>query len=122
MAQTRPVRRRVLVVEDHAGICSTTTDILELAGYEAVGVASIDEARERLADDEVDLILLDVGADYSGVKLLHGLPDPPPVILMSGYKDRRSDPRGSTFLAKPFSPHQLLDEVERELTPLQRES
>ena len=115
MARTQPVRHRVLVVDDHEGICSTTTDILKLAGYDAVGVTSIAEGRERIADHEVDFIVLDVGVDYSGIELIHDIAEPPPVILMSGYKDRRSDPRGSTFLAKPFSPDQLLTEVKRQL-------
>ena len=106
----------VLVVEDNEVLCQTTTEILELAGYAALGVPDPEAAVPVLAQREVSLVLLDVGVDFTGVRLLADIADPTQVIMVSGQDDRRRAPRGGPiFLTKPVTPTQLLSEVERHL-------
>jgi len=117
--QTPSLGRQVLVVDDDEALCSTTTEILHCAGCDAVGASDIAEARRILAQGDVALVLLDVGLDFSGLRLLDDIADPPRVILISGYRDRRL-PEGLTLLAKPISPDRLVDEVRHQLASVYR--
>ncbi len=110
--------RRVLVVDDNEAFSHSTTEILNMAGYEALGVPGAAEALAVLAKGDVALVLLDVGVDFMGVRLLADIHEPTQVILVSGGPDRRRTPRaGPTFLTKPFPPQRLLEEVETHLRP-----
>lgn len=104
---------RVLVVDDNEALCHSTTEILQLAGYEALGVPDAAKALPVLSQGDVALVLLDVGLDFAGLQLLADIPEPTQVILISGMLDRRKQPRsGPLFLTKPLAPNRLLEEVE----------
>ena len=105
---------RVLVVEDNEAIRESLTDVLRTAGYRADGATKSDAVAE-LTKGDVALVVLDVGLDFSGLKLLDALAEKSPVILMSGQPERRQVPRGPVYLPKPFAPQRLLDEVQRQL-------
>ena len=106
---------RVLVVEDNDAIRESLTEVLRTAGYRADGVTKGEAAVREYAKGDVVLLVLDVGLDFSGLKLLEALPKKPPVILMSGQPERRRKPGAPVFLSKPFPPVRLLEEVERHL-------
>jgi len=109
---------RVLVVDDNEAFCHSTAEILQLAGHEAVGVRGAEEARPVLAQGDVALVLLDVGVDFTGLRLLPEIREPTRVILVSGGLDCRRVPRvGPKFLTKPVTPQLLLAEVENHLRP-----
>jgi len=117
VAGTLPPCHMILVVDKDNAICSTTTQILRLAGYEAEAVSDFCVASEMLSQDHVALVLLDIGVDFSGIRRLGRIPDSTGVILMCGCEDRREVPRvGPTFLLKPVEPSLLLEVVERELS------
>jgi DNA-binding response OmpR family regulator len=53
---------RILVVEDEFVIAATVTDILEELGHTVVGpVASVKKGLAKIATEEIDVALLDVG-------------------------------------------------------------
>jgi CheY-like chemotaxis protein len=109
-------RTRILIVDDNEAFCESTTEILQIAGYEAVGVSDPDEALPVLAQGGVALVLLDVGLDFGGLRLLPHVEKPTKVIFMSGSPDRRQAPRvGPLLLTKPVIPQRLLNEVESHL-------
>lgn len=107
---------RVLVVDGNEALRRSTTEILQLAGYEALAVPGADEAIPALVEGDVALVLLDVGVDFTGLRLLADIHEPTQVILVSGNRDRRKEPRpGPVFLHKPLAPPTLLAEVESHL-------
>jgi DNA-binding response OmpR family regulator len=109
---------RVLVVDDNEAFSGSMIEILQLAGYEALGVPDPDEALAVLAQGGVALVLLDVGLDFRGLRLLPHIEKPTQVIFMSGNPDRRQAPRvGPLLLTKPVIPQRLLSEVESHLHP-----
>jgi len=117
VAGTLPPCHMILVVDKDNAICSTTTQILRLAGYEAEAASDFCVARELLSRGDVALVLLDIGVDFSGMRRLGGIPDSTGVVLMCGCEDRREIPRvGPTFLVKPVEPSRLLEVVKRELS------
>jgi PAS domain S-box-containing protein len=102
---------KVLVVEDEDGAREGLREILTVLGYEAVVVASAEEAASHDAAQGFDVLLADmVLPGMSGIELAGSLRERWPavkVILMSGYTDedlvrqgvRAGDLR---FLQKPF--------------------
>jgi CheY-like chemotaxis protein len=108
---------RVLVVDDDELVMSSTRILLELLGHMVTGVASGEEALERLASGLVPaVVLLDMNMPGLGgaetlarLRLLH--PDLP-VLLSTGRVDQTAlDLVGAhpnvTLLAKPFSMREL---------------
>jgi len=78
----------VLIVDDHPGFRARARALLVAAGYEVVGEAADGESGVRVARDlSPDVVLLDVQLpDTTGfevVRLVHGEPDPPAVVLIS---------------------------------------
>jgi DNA-binding NarL/FixJ family response regulator len=82
------VRRRVLIVDDHAGFRRGAGRSLEAGGWEVVGeAASGGEALAALATCRPDVVLLDVGLpDVSGIEVARRLHEDSPelaVVLIS---------------------------------------
>ncbi|HEX7948918.1 MAG TPA: response regulator transcription factor [Candidatus Limnocylindrales bacterium] len=84
---------RVAIVDDHPIVRDGTAALLaQQSGIEVVGTAeSVDEARELLARDGVDVVLLDIrlGTD-SGLRLLSAPPPTTPagmpaIVVLSAY-------------------------------------
>ena len=113
---------QVLVVEDDAGLREALVDTLEMAGYQCFDVDSAESAIAFLSNRSVDIVVSDIQmAQMSGLQLLqqirHKHPKLP-VLLMTAYanvKDAVQAMRdGATdYLAKPFAPEVLLNQVSR---------
>jgi signal transduction histidine kinase len=113
---------RVLVVDDDWAVRSTIARILRSLGYEVVGAEGGDEARARLEDggEDVSLVLCDVmmpkGNGVELVRWLRSQRPAVPVLLVSGYADRRLA-RGDgellrvPLLLKPFTAEELGERV-----------
>lgn len=107
----------VLVVEDHPGVMALAVVVLEGAGWTVVEASSAAEARERLGEREIDVILSDV-AMPGGTGEVPTYPDDvrgarPGLVYMSGDTARaavRAQPgtEAARFLEKPFEPETLL--------------
>ncbi|MFC3690879.1 sensor histidine kinase [Chenggangzhangella methanolivorans] len=88
-----PPKKRVLVIEDDAGLRRLVTRDLERAGYEAAGAESCAEGLEKLASQRFDVVALDhfLGGE-TGLDILpaiRSLPEAPPVIYVTGTEDGR---------------------------------
>src|SRR5208282_3263333 len=116
----RPV---VLIVEDEFLLRMDTADTIAAAGFEAVEAANADAAIEILESRlDIAVVFTDIQMPGSidGLKLaraVRGRWPPIKIVATSGHAHvRESDlPEGGRFLAKPYSPVQVMD-VLRELT------
>jgi response regulator RpfG family c-di-GMP phosphodiesterase len=110
---------RLLLVDDDAGLRAlirATFESFEIAVDEADSVAA---ARERIAHERPDVLVLDVvmpgesGADYC--RELKADPETSDigVILLTGSVSRTEDTGADAFVLKPFSPLELLGVAER---------
>jgi CheY-like chemotaxis protein len=111
------IARRVLVVDDDAGIRATLAATLE-DDFQVVAVASGDEAVTVAASGDFDAVVLDVempGMDgYEACKRLRALPQGGAlaVLFHSAHCDvnerlRGYEAGGDDYLAKPFDPLEL---------------
>jgi len=116
---------RVLVVEDDHAICELIADILEDAGLETVCVQTDLAAYEALPTlPTVQALIVDVnlGVGTTGFDVgryaRQMIPDLP-VIYVSGDASRASFEAfgvpDADFLAKPFTPRELLETVRTRL-------
>ncbi|MCC7000130.1 MAG: PAS domain S-box protein [Deltaproteobacteria bacterium] len=132
----RPAQRRVenpvvpakrsetiLVVEDEAALLAVARKILEAAGYQVLPAHGADEALATSASftGRIHLLLTDVVMPgRGGMALALALAAARPaleVLYMSGYSDDTQLPAGvvaagTHFLAKPFTPEELLRKVD----------
>jgi DNA-binding response OmpR family regulator len=101
--------KTILVVDDEPAIRLLCRVNLELEGFRVLEAATLAEARERLEDDEIDAILLDVHVgSEDGYELLRELSDresPVRVALLTGSVDVATvDARlADAVIPKPFS-------------------
>lgn len=117
-------RRRVLVVDDDAGLRAYLRTNLELEGYDVREAASAQQGLAALEDELPDVVLLDVMMpEVDGWNLLrrvrerHGV-EAIPVIMYSGDLEQADDAaqRGAqAFLGKPFDPARLLEAAKQVL-------
>jgi PAS domain S-box-containing protein len=108
----------VLLVEDDEQVRPIAERVLRRLGYAVLSARGAEEA-VRLSHDHagpIDLVLTDIALPRSsGVELAGRLASQRPnvqILFMSGYADAAAPrheplPRGSRFLAKPFTPEKL---------------
>jgi CheY-like chemotaxis protein len=107
--------RTVLVVDDDPSLRMLCRVNLELDGYTVIEAGSVDEAADRAAETDVDVVLLDIRMGEGpgdGLTLLERLPGGrrPAVALLTGSVDLAhfQQPVGiDAIIGKPFS----LDEL-----------
>jgi two-component system cell cycle response regulator DivK len=119
--------KRILVVEDTEDNRQIVRDLMTAAGYELIeavdGVAGV-EAAER---ERPDLILMDIqlpGIDgYEATRRIRALPEigKVPIIAVTSYALSGDEAKAHAagcdgYVAKPYSPRQLLAKV-REFLP-----
>jgi CheY-like chemotaxis protein len=114
--------RVILVVDDAESVRTTTCRSLERKGYRSIVVATGMEALElvRAGREHVDLVLTDVVMPgMSGRELgdrLRAMRPGLPVLFVSGYTEedilrRGLVEEGRPFLAKPFTPDEIVAKV-----------
>jgi len=110
---------RLLVVEDDRQLVSLLREQLKLAGHEPVMAMTLAEAREHLADERFDLVILDLNLpDGDGLELAEEISagDKTPMLMLTARGDVESRVAGlyagaSDYLTKPFSVAELLARV-----------
>jgi two-component system response regulator MprA len=116
------VSKRVLVVDDDAGIRQTLQDVLELEGYEVTIARNGVEALRKLDDELPSLMILDImmpimdGYTVAANLKSRGLSAQLPVLVLTADRQARArirDLGADAYLEKPFSLDELLREVER---------
>ncbi|UAL44938.1 sigma-54 dependent transcriptional regulator [Shewanella inventionis] len=114
----------ILLVEDDADLREALLDTLLLAHYECVDVSSAEEAIIALKANQFDMVISDVQMDgIGGLGLLNYLQQHQPkvpVLLMTAYATINSAVSAMKlgavdYLAKPFAPEVLLNQVSRYL-------
>ena len=115
---------KLLLVEDDASLREALLDTLMLAQYECIDVASGEDAILALKQHQFDLVISDVQMQgIGGLGLLNYLQQHHPklpVLLMTAYATIGSAVNAIKlgavdYLAKPFAPEVLLNQVSRYL-------
>jgi DNA-binding NtrC family response regulator len=113
----------VLIVDDEPGVREGLVRAVTSRGHRALPVPSLAEAREALAREDLDCVLLDVRLkDGDGLDLLREMRSGPrretPVIMATAYGDSERTIQAMKagafeYVTKPFDLPVLLDAVER---------
>jgi two-component system KDP operon response regulator KdpE len=111
---------RVLVVDDEQRILNFLTSKLKATGYEILTASNGVEALEQVQAQEPDLVVLDIlMPQKDGFETLKELRtfSPVPVIILSAKGTNTDKVKGLSlgaddYLAKPFSPDELIARIE----------
>jgi two-component system chemotaxis response regulator CheY len=121
--------KKILLVDDDPLILLLYQQALKNAGYELITASNAKEALSKFASSPPDLIILDVMMPgMGGLTALREMnktsPGHCPVIVIAGGQQQYETTRleaihaGAVgFLSKPFSPAQLLAELQKHLPP-----
>lgn len=112
---------RVLIVDDEQDFALATAKMISNSGFENSVAVTLAAARSALADEQPDIVLLDINLpDGSGLDLIESLDedDDTRVIVMTGEPtvDVAIDSlraRVADFLVKPVDPEQLIQTLQR---------
>jgi DNA-binding NtrC family response regulator len=119
-----PPHRAVLLVEDHETTRVTLAGVVEREGCKVTAVASAGAAREKLREEEFDVVVTDLRLpDGDGMDLLaeaRRLSPGTPVILVTGHGSEETAVQAIkqgafNYLAKPIDLHRLRAELESAL-------
>lgn len=130
---TEPARKPVvLVCEDELALLDDVCAVLRESGYEPIGVASAEEALERLEQQSPDLIVTDIGLPgMDGMALLRHVRqqrldlDAVPFIILTAFADHMDVSMGKRagaddYLVKPVDYDLLLATIESHLRTVER--
>lgn len=121
-AQSEASLPRILVVDDDASVRTLLRRLLERAGYSVEEAATAEAGFATIRSAPPDLVFLDLQLpDRSGHSVLEELRSDPatrllPVVMLTGFASSEEKVRAyelgvTDFLAKPFSPEELLPRV-----------
>jgi CheY-like chemotaxis protein len=119
---------RILVVEDEPDMMRILTYALNAAGHHVVPAYGGDDAIRKVKAQKFDLVLTDLSMPkVSGVEVIEAIKGDPatkhiPVLAVTAHVwDRISQVAGEVgcdgYIAKPFSPKQLVQEIQKYLKP-----
>lgn len=125
------VRRRILVIDDHAALLGLIAKCLQQAGHEVISALSVEGALMQMAEVLPDVIVSDVmmpGMD--GYELTERIRTNPrtdliPIILLTAKDTREDRIRGlragvDVYLTKPFETEELVAAIENILSRVRR--
>lgn len=118
-----PNSRSILVVDDDAAMRELLRDVLEDAGFRVLEASDGDATRARLAEQPIDLLLLDLLLDgENGLNIAREVvaTNDTPVVIVSGKDDVFDKVVGLEigaydYITKPFHPRELVARVENVL-------
>jgi len=122
------MKLRILIVEDEPGIADTVRYALRTEGFEPHWFATGEEALAKVGELAPALVLLDIGLpDISGFELFKRLRETSdvPVVFLTARSDEIDRVVGlelgaDDYVAKPFSPRELVARVRTILRRSQR--
>lgn len=105
----------ILIVDDDPNVAALLGVVLDRDGFQVATARNLRKAREALAAQSPDLLVLDINLpDGSGLDLLRSLPQPRmPTILLTAHGDETDRIVGmelgaDDYVVKPFSPREVL--------------
>ena len=118
--------KTILIVDDEPYMIRLLQHHVERAGYKMVKAVNGREALEKIDSAKPDLIIMDVMMpELNGLEVLSQIRESPetaelPVIIMTANAQRftreEAEAAGvSAFLTKPFSPTQLMLQIQNQL-------
>jgi DNA-binding NtrC family response regulator len=121
---------KILIVDDDRVVLASCRRILESEGYAVSLTSSVKEALQMMEEKNFDLLLVDlIMPEYDGLYLVgnvrENLPHLP-ILVMSGYPTPETISSGmrmgaTHFIAKPFTPDELITAVHRAFAEGQEE-
>jgi len=113
------LKPRILIVEDEPGIADTLQYALRTDGFEPAWCATGEEALQRIGAAAPALVILDVGLpDASGFEIFKRIRETSevPVVFLTARSDEIDRVVGlelgaDDYIAKPFSPRELVARV-----------
>ncbi len=118
------MKRKILLVDDEEIFRKPLAKTILSAGFLVEAASSVEEARERLAGDEFDLVVSDIrmpGTDgISFAREVHAAFPDMPVILMTAYGSIKTavdamKAGAEDYILKPFEPDEILLLIRRAL-------
>jgi CheY-like chemotaxis protein len=118
-------RGRILIADDDDAFCIATRSFFRAAGYECESAGDTTLARQRIVDEEFDLLIADLNMPgNSGLELVQSIPELRaglPVIILTGRPTLQSATRSVrlpvvAYLVKPPNPDELLTVAEQAIT------
>ncbi|MFQ5739716.1 MAG: sigma-54-dependent transcriptional regulator [Acidobacteriota bacterium] len=112
-----PVKGSILLIDDEEIMREVITRLLSVAGYAVTAVGTGEEGIERVAQDDFDLVLLDLMLPgMGGLEVLERILQPDPdlvVVIISAYasiENAVTATKGGAFdfITKPFKNDELL--------------
>ncbi|MDR1105978.1 MAG: response regulator transcription factor [Treponema sp.] len=120
--------KEILIIEDDVSIAEIERDFLEMSGFKVTLETDGKKGMERALSGSFNLVLLDLmlpGKDgYELCKLIRAKTDIP-VLIVSARSDDNDKVRGlglgaDDYIAKPFSPNELLARVKAHIAQYER--
>lgn len=131
MSQAESARKKILVVDDEADVCTYLETLLQDNGYDTITAKDGEVATRLLRQERPDLVTLDISMpEKSGVRFYRETKDDPelaktPVVIVTavtgfaGNADefrrflstRKQIPPPEGFIAKPIDQQELLDTI-----------
>jgi two-component system phosphate regulon response regulator PhoB len=113
---------KILIVDDEPAIREMVKFSLESAGFEVAEAGYADQARDQIADNRPDLMLLDwMLPGRSGLELALELRRDPatrglPIIMLTARNEEHDKVKGldtgtDDYITKPFSPRELVARI-----------
>jgi DNA-binding response OmpR family regulator len=115
---------RILVVDDDPTVLKSCQRVLEAEGFDVYLVPSADKALEAMRNDDFALLLVDIKMPQrDGIYLMTEIKKEwphIPIIVMSGYDTEQTvqqamETGATSFIAKPFTPTELLNALQKVL-------
>lgn len=122
--KAKPVRSRILVVDDEPSVLLTYRMILEQQGYEVLVAASSVEARKAIEKQEIDLLLCDLSLEerHTGFEVIDYARKRQPEtisVLLTGYASKdvsdQAEQGGVAVLFKPIDIEEFLSTISAQL-------
>ena len=123
--------RKVLVVDDDPVVSKSIDRVLSGKGYAVISAANGEEALERLAREDYDVVYTDIRMPgMSGIEVARRIRETRPwlpVVIVTGYATEANemeaiDMGAAGFLRKPLSPEVIEGSVERAMVAVHVES
>lgn len=121
------MRKRILVVEDQEDNRQILRDLLTSAGFEVIEAENGEQALAMAAAERPELILMDIQLPVlDGYEATRRLKTDPvlraiPIIVITSYALSGDEERARAagcddYVAKPYSPREVLDKVQKILS------